>query len=179
MARMLPGIDTLDQHQAQLWADPDAYRPGRCPHCGKGGLHRHGHYERNAPRGEGMAFSVGSLFIPRFYCSKCHGTCSRLPACLSPRRQYWWATQQTVLIRLMMGVSLREVARSFWPSRRTLGRWWQWLMAAFNVHSLHLRSRFAVLGRAVDWRAFWSRCFEHMSLGEAMGWLDRVGVSVP
>ena len=97
MARMLPGIETLTQHQERLRDDPEAYRPERCPHCGKGGLHRHGHYERNAPRGEGMAFSLGSLFIPRFYCPKCHGTCSRLPACLSPRRQYWWQSQQAVL----------------------------------------------------------------------------------
>ena len=179
MARMLPAIETLEQHQEQLRADPEAYRPERCCHCGKGGLHRHGHYERNAPRGEGMAFSLGSLFIPRFYCPKCRGTCSRLPACLSPRRQYWWTIQQTVLIRLVMGVSLREVARSLWPSRHTVGRWWQWLMKEFAVHGLHLRSRFPELGRAVDWKAFWSLCFERMSLGEAMGWLDPVGVSVP
>jgi len=52
-------------------------------------------------------------------------------------------------------------------------------MAGFNTHSLHLRSRFPELGRAMDWKAFWSLCFERMSLGEAMGWLDRVGVRVP
>ncbi len=179
MALMLPGIETLEQHQEQLRDYPDSYRPNCCPHCGKGGLHHHGHYERNAPRGEGMAFSLGSLFIPRFICPKCRGTCSRLPACLSPRRQYWWATQQVVLMRLVMGLSLHEVARSLWPSRRTIRRWWRWLEEAFDVHGLHLRSRFPQLGRAVDWKAFWSRCFEHMSLGEAMGWLDRVEVRVP
>ena len=47
------------------------------------------------------------------------------------------------------------------------------------LHCLHLRSRFPELGRAVDWKAFWSRCFDRMSLGEAMGWLDRVEVIVP
>jgi hypothetical protein len=31
----------------------------------------------------------------------------------------------------------------------------------------------------VDWKEFWLRCLERMSLGAAMGWLDRVGVSVP
>ncbi len=179
MNRMLPGIETVAQHQEQLRDDPDTYRPERCPHCGKGGMQRHGHYERNAPRAEGMAFSLGSLFIPRFYCPKCHSTCSRLPACLAPRRQYRWATQQVVLIKLMMGVSLRELARWLWPSRRTLGRWWHGLQAIFDEHSFHLRSRFPELGRAVDWKAFWLRCFERMSLSEAMGWLDRVGVRVP
>ena len=179
MARMLPAIVTLEQHQERLREDPEAYRPEHCCHCGKGGLHRHGHYERNAPRGEGVAFSLGSLFIPRFYCPKCHGTCSRLPGCLAPRRQYWWQTQQAALEGLNCGGSIREVARRTWPSRRTLGRWWVWLRAQFDGHSLHLRSRFAQLGRAVEGKAFWSLCFERMSLGEAMGWLDRAGVSVP
>ncbi len=79
----------------------------------------------------------------------------------------------------MMGVSLRELARWLWPSRRTIGRWWHWLEGRFDEHALHLRSRFPELGRAVDWKAFWSRCFERMSLSEAMGWLDRLEVIVP
>jgi transposase-like protein len=179
MKRMLPGIETLAQHQEQLRDHPDTYRPERCPHCGKGGLHRHGAYARNTPRGEGMAFSLGLLFIPRFYCPTCRSTCSRLPACVSPRRQYWWATQQAVLSLLLREKSRREVARLMGPSRRTLGRWWQGLKRRFHEHALHLRSRFPVLGRAMDWQAFWSRGFERMSLREAMGWLDRVGVAVP
>ena len=179
MNRMLPEIETVAQHQDQLRDNPDTYRPECCPRCGKGGLQRHGHYERNAPRGEGMAFLLGSLFIPRFYCPKCHRTCSRLPACLSPRRQYWWEIQQAVLERLISGESIRAVARQMMAGRRTIGRWWQWLMEEFDTHSLHLRSRFPELGRAVDWKAFWLLCFDRMSLGEAMGWLDRARVSVP
>jgi transposase-like protein len=179
MKRILPGIETLKQHQERLRDDPPAFRTERCFHGGKGGMHRHGHYARNTPRGEGMAFSLGLLLIPRFYCPQCHGTCSRLPACLSPRRQYGWKSQQAVLERLLSGQSVRAVARRMWPGRRTIARWWQWLEGRFDEHALHLRSRFAELGRAVDWKAFWSRCFERMSLGEAMGRLDRVGVSVP
>jgi hypothetical protein len=142
-------------------------------------MHRHGHYERNVPRGEGLVFLLGSLFIPRFYCPNCRGTCSRLPGCLAPSRQYWWRTQQAVLEGLLSGQSVREVARRKRPSRRTVGRWKDWLQSQFDVHSLHLRSRFAELGQSVDWKAFWSLCFERMRLGEAMGWLDRAGVSVP
>jgi hypothetical protein len=84
-----------------------------------------------------------------------------------------------VLEPLLCGASIREVARRRRPSRRTVGRWWRWLEARFDAHGLHLRSRFADLGRAVDWKEFWLRCLERMSLGAAMGWLDRVGVSVP
>ena len=179
MARMLPAIETLEQHQVQLREDPEAYRPERCPHCGKGGVHRHGHYERNVPPGESLAALLGSVLIPRFYCPKCHDTCSRLPGCLSPRRQYWWTSQQAVLELLILGATIREVARRLRPSRRTVSRWWQWLAARFDTHALHLRSRFAELGRAVDWKGFWSRCLERMGLGGAMGWLDHAGVRVP
>ena len=179
MPRMLPGIETLAQHQERFQDDPDAYRPERCPHCGKAGLHHHGHYERNPPRGEGLAFSLGQLLIPRFCCPCCRRTCSRLPACLSPRRQYWWQTQQAVLERLLAGASRREVAAHESPSRRTVGRWSQRLEARFGVHSMHLRSRFPNLGRASGWRGFWSRCLAQMRLVEAMIRLDRVPEIVP
>ncbi len=179
MARMLPEIETIEQHQEKLRDDPDAYRPERCPHCGKECMHRHGHYERNAPRGEGMAFSLSSLFIPRFYCPKCRGTCSCLPACLSPWRQYWWKSQQAVLEQLITGESMRAVARRTRPSRHTIRRWWQWLEEGFDGYGLPLRSRFPELGREVDWKAFWSLCFVRMGLAETMGWLDRSGVIVP
>jgi hypothetical protein len=149
---MLPAIVTLEQHQERLREDPEAYRPERCCHCGKQGLRRHGHYERNTPRVEGLAFSLGSSFMPWFYCPKCRGTCSRLPGCLGPRRQYWWQTQQSALEGLICGGSIREVARRIGPSRRTLTRWGAWLQAQFDGYSLHLCSRFADFGRAVDGR---------------------------
>jgi transposase-like protein len=176
---MLPGIETVEQHQLRLEDDPSAYRPERCPRCGKAGLHHHGHYERNVPRGEGLAFSLEALFIPRFRCPQCRRTCSRLPACMAPWRQYLWKAQQAVLERLLAGASLREVARTSAPSRRTLGRWWQWLKARFEEHSFPLRSRFADLGRAANVPAFWGACFERMAWSEAMGWLEHDGVVVP
>ena len=179
MARMLPGIETVEQHQERLGDDPDAYRPERCPHCGKAGVHHHGHYERNAPRGEGLAFVLEALFIPRFLCPHCRSTCSRPPSCVAPWRQYLWKAQQAVLERLLAGASRREVARAYAPSRRTIGRWWQWLQARFAEQSLHLRSRFADLGRAMNLPAFWRACFEQMGLAEAMAWIEHEGVIVP
>ena len=179
MPRMLPGIESLTQHQERVQNDPDAYRPERCPHCGKAGLHHHGHYERNPPRGEGLAFLLGRLLILRFCCPCCRRTCSRLPACLSPRRQYWWETQQVVLEGLLAGVSFRAVTGRVPPSRRTAQRWWRRLTDRFEVQAMHLRSRFPDLGRAVGCRGFWSLCLTRMRLGVAMGWLDRLEVSVP
>ena len=179
MSRMLPGIESLEQHRVLLEDNPDAYKPERCPRCGKAGLHHHGHYERNAPRGEGLSLAVGLLMILRFFCPACRGTCSRLPSCLSPWRQYWWKSQQAVLQRLSAGESVRKVAREMLPRRRTIGRWRHWIEREFDRQSLHLRSRFAPLGRAAGWPAFWSLCLQTMSLSEAMGWLDRMGVRVP
>jgi transposase-like protein len=179
MARMLPGVESLEQHRMLLESNPDAYKPERCPRCGKSGLHHHGHYERNAPRGEGLALALGLLIILRFFCPACRGTCSRLPACLAPRRQYWWRCQQAVLAGLSAGESVRKAAREMMPSRRTIGRWRQWVEEELDLHALHLRGRFAELGRAQGWKAFWSLCFATMRLSEAMGWLDRMGVRVP
>ena len=48
MARMLPGIETVEQHQERLGEEPDAYRPERCPRCGRAGMHRHGHRDQSA-----------------------------------------------------------------------------------------------------------------------------------
>lgn len=179
MSRMLPGIASLDHHRALLENAPDAYKPERCPRCGKAGLHHHGHYARNAPRGEGLSLTVGLLIILRFFCPACRRTCSRLPACLSPWRQYWWARQQAVVERLSAGESIRQVTRQTPPSRRTIGRWRDWIAERYAVHSLHLRSRFAELGRAAGWRAFWSLCLQSLRLSEAMGWVERMGVAVP
>lgn len=179
MFRILPGIHSLEQHLEHLQHQPESYRPQRCPQCGKAGLWRHGRYERKAPPGEGVAFALDAIFIPRFLCPHCRRSCSRLPASIAPLRQYLWKAQQAVLAGLLAGESIRQVSRRLSLSRRTISRWWQWLRRRFDVHALHLRSRFPPLGRAVDWQAFWVGCFERMGLCEAMSWLDRAGVVVP
>ena len=179
MKRIRPDITTVKQHQEQISQDPEVYRPRRCPHCGKAGLHCHGSYERNVPRGEGLVFMFGSLCIPRFYCPGCGSTCSRLPACLSPRRHYSWKSQQAVLVLLLAGVSIFKTSLQLCPSRHTISRWWRRLEAQYGAHGFHLRNRFPWLGRHVSLADFWSACFRQMSLADAMAWLDRDGVTVP
>lgn len=179
MTYILPEIDTLEQHQHRVLNDPDAYRPACCPHCGKAGLHHHGHYERNVPRGEGLSLLLGVLLILRFFCPGCRRSCSRLPACLSPRRHYWWQSQQVVLVLLIAGQSIHQVAKVTMFYYRTIGRWWKRLEVCFDQHVLFLRSRFPALGRSAHWKEFWSQCFAFMSLAQAMGWLAHEGVRVP
>ena len=50
MSRILPAIESLDQHLYHLEHHPESYRPSQCPHCGMGGLWRHGCYRRKADR---------------------------------------------------------------------------------------------------------------------------------
>jgi hypothetical protein len=126
-----------------------------------------------------MAFSLESLVVPRVYCPRCQGTCSRLPVCLAPLRQCRWATLQAVLEGLIGRELRRAVGRRTGPGRRTLGRWWQWLTGRFAVHGFHLRSRFCELGRPGAWKGFWSACFQRLGLSQAMLKLEGAGVVVP
>jgi hypothetical protein len=87
--------------------------------------------------------------------------------------------QQTALVLLLSGSSLREVARMCRPGRHTIRRWWCWLEERFGQCSFHLRSRFPELGRTTSPTSFWSACLHRMSLADAMGWLDREGAVIP
>lgn len=181
MQRIVSGIATLQQHVETLRHRPEVYRPRICPHCGLNRLWRHGCYHRKADRSPSASSKSiwNPVPIPRFSCSGCRHTCSRLPACIAPRRWYDWAEQQQVLLMLLLGHSLRSVSLVVQPCRHTLRRWRQWLTVRSETFGFHLRSRFAELGRTPEGPAFWRSCLDCMPLSEAMAWLDRHGVSVP
>ena len=179
MCRILPAIDSLDQHLYHLDHHPQAYRPAQCPHCGLGGVWRHGYYRRKADREGKDGVYLDPVPIPRFYCRHCQATCSRLPVCIAPRRWYAWSAQQVVLVLLLSGSSLRKAARMSRPSRHTIRRWWRWLADRFSRYSFHLRSHFPELGRYVSQSSFWLACFRRRSLAAAMAVLDRDGVTIP
>ena len=88
-----------------------------------------------------------------------------------------WYTR--VLAPVLAGLSLRAAAKAAGLSRHTARRWRAWLAGHYEPYALVLRSRFADLGRADGWRAFWAHCLATLGLGPAMGWLDRSGVRVP
>ena len=179
MCRILPAIESLNQYLYYLKHHADAYRPSHCPHCGFCKVWRHGHYFRKADREGKEGVYLDPVPIPRFYCCYCQMTFSRLPACIAPRRWYLWATQQAVLVLLLNGYSLHQVARMCRPGRRTIGRWWEGLKSRFQEHTFHLRNRFSELGSYLCFSSFWSACLEQMSLADAMGWLERDGVDIP
>ena len=176
MQRIVAGIDTIEQHLEAIKQTPEAYRPSCCPHCGLKILWQHGHYERKADRRAGQD-SLNPVPICRYCCSGCRRTCSRLPACIAPRRWYDWSVQQAVLAQRLSGSPHRPGAPGAAPERRTAGRWC-WLQERRLLFEFHLRARFADLGRTVDGSAFWRRVFESIGLAQAMIWLDRE-ISVP
>ena len=179
MHHILPAIDSLDQHLYHLEHHPEAYRPQQCPHCGLGGVWRHGHYRRKADREGKDGVYLDPVPIPRFYCRHCQATCSRLPVCIAPRRWYAWSAQQGVLVLLLSGSSLRKAARMSRPGRHTIRRWWRWLADRFSRYSFHLRSHFSELGRYASQASFWLACLRRMPLAAAMAVLDRDGVTIP
>ena len=174
MQRIVAGIDTIEQHLEAVKQTPEVYRPPCCPHCGLKILWQHGHYERKADRRAGQV-SLNPVPICRYCCSGCRRTCSRLPACIAPRRWYNWSVQQGVLEQRLSGAPERHCGG---PDRRTAGRWWDWLQKKSLLFEFHLRARCAELGRAGDFGTFWRRVFEFMGLAQAMTLLDQQ-MSVP
>lgn len=179
MSRILPAIDTLVQHLSRLKHQPEAYRPERCPHCGKGSVWCHGFYTRLADREGVDGEYLDPVPIPRYFCSHCRRTCSCLPACIAPRRWYLWAAQQAAMVLVLDGSSFQKIAAQYQADRRTISRWWHRLKAQFLDHGFHLRNRFPELGRHASVCSFWSACLKHMSLAEAMLWLECDGVLIP
>lgn len=179
MYRIVPGIASLRQHLETLSRTPQIYRPARCPHCGLGKVFRHGCYMRKAARNRESDGASNPIPIPRYLCCGCRRTCSRLPACIAPRRWHGWGVQQIVLQLLLTGASLRQCGAAMHLDRRTVRRWRDWLNSRSEAFAFFLRARFPELGRTADWRSFWIACFKRMPLCEAMALLDRDGVIVP
>ena len=175
MYRIVPAIESLEQHCQTLITNPEAYRPRRCPYCGLGNLWCHGHYERKADRGSG---ELNPIEVPRFLCAGCKRSCSRLPSCIAPRRWYGWAMQQTVLLSVLLGKS-RACAATVGVGQRSVGRWWGWLAARTEQFEFYLRSRYIEWGRAVGWCAFWQLALAQQPLRELMAWLDQQGLKIP
>jgi hypothetical protein len=94
MQRIVGSISSLAQHMIAVVTDAELYRPDACPHCRRAGVWRHGCYHRKADRSAGSGESLNPVPVLRFLCRACARTCSRLPACIAPRRWYDWAVQQ-------------------------------------------------------------------------------------
>ena len=173
MNRILGAITTLDQHFDEIANGGEAYRPLNCPHCQAGGLWRHGFYRRKADHEAGGDVPRELVPIARFLCNPCGVTCSRLPACVAPRRWYGWEIQQMVLLMVMTGVSLLQCCQQTGRARSTVRRWRDWLHERADSFAFFLRSRFPELGRVSDFTTFWRQVMNELTLAQAMAWLDQ------
>jgi hypothetical protein len=173
MNRIVGSIVSLVQHLSTVFTEPEVYRPAACPHCGRGGLWHHGCYHRKADRIHSGEESLNPVPVRRFLCPGCTHTCSRLPACIPPRRWYDWFVQQAVLLLLLCGASLGECERCTGRPRDTVRRWRDWLCDRSDEFALFLRSRFPELGRLADFESFWRHVLVDMTLQQSMVWLDK------
>ena len=173
MRRIIIGITSLEQHLQTLSQNREVYRPHSCPHCGFGTIWVHGSYQRKADRisvGEG---NLNPIPIPRYFCAGCERTCSRVPECIAPRRWYNWIVQAVYLRAVMRETQPEGGASSLHPTRRTIGRWWNWLCECGTVFRFHLSSRFAELGRLGGELDYWCQVLETMGLSRAMAFVNQ------
>ena len=173
MNRIVGSITSLVQHLIAVATDAEIYRPAACPHCRCAGMWRHGCYHRKADRRVGGGESLNPVPVLRFLCRACERTCSRLPACIAPRRWYDWLVQQAVLLLLLGGGSLRQCARCTGRARSTVRRWRDWLHERGEPFAFFLRSRLPELGRWAEFESFWRNVIDGLSLQQAMVVLDR------
>ena len=66
MRPILPGIDSIEQHNIHVFNHPDDYRPDCCPYCRKEKLWHFGHYDRQPDREHGGHNSLNPVRILRF-----------------------------------------------------------------------------------------------------------------
>ncbi|MCP4996577.1 MAG: hypothetical protein GY934_22805 [Gammaproteobacteria bacterium] len=179
MNRIVPDIDTLEQHIHEINHNSERYRPQWCPTCGFGGLWVHGSYDRYPDRGLESSGRLNPVPIPRYRCDQCGVTCSRLPSCIAPRRWYIWKVQQQVLLAVLLGESIRSVSRRFMPGRHTIRRWLTWLYCHDQSYRFSLASDFPWLERMPEWSSYWYSAMTTVSLDNLMTCLDNQGVTVP
>ncbi len=179
MRPIIPGITDLNQYVNLPEGSFKKFRPENCPNCGGSTLHHHGHYERKADRENTKTDSLNPIFILRFYCPKCHHTCSVLPECIPPRRWYSWLVQQLALTMCLSGATAYAAAQQIKPRDSTLRRWLSELKQRHQEFQAYLKARFSALGYYAELQTFWQQALQLHTLSHIMFYLNADGVIVP
>lgn len=180
MPHILSGILSLIQYKIEVESSlEEKYRPEQCESCGRLRPRRHGTYPRGADRVNKSTDSLNPILIQRYYCPFCRKTMSVLPECVSPRRWYLWEFQQTVLLLVLLGKSIYQVALEVLPSRHTVARWCKWFKEQYRLHRDTLCTHYHSLTGAASFNRFWEDCLEAMPLSSAMRLCQISGVIIP
>ena len=107
--------------------------PAECPWCGHQVLHRHATYTRFVY----TKMERVQVVVPRFICTSCKRTTSRIPDFVGAFQTMSWTIHEQVYAASEKGLSAEETARSVSPpagpiSARTVHRWrskWKALLA--------------------------------------------------
>nr|VFK25694.1 MAG: hypothetical protein BECKMB1821G_GA0114241_101533 [Candidatus Kentron sp. MB]VFK29682.1 MAG: hypothetical protein BECKMB1821I_GA0114274_101132 [Candidatus Kentron sp. MB]VFK74869.1 MAG: hypothetical protein BECKMB1821H_GA0114242_101132 [Candidatus Kentron sp. MB] len=168
MRRMLGSVRTLMQHFFTLDIDPSTYKPKRCPQCGATHLWTHGIYYRKGDRSLISENRCVLIPIPRFCCRHCKATCSRLPACLSPRHWYPWSAQRFALLLVFAGIPPARIRDWTGASVDTIKRWHARLIERGNTSEFHLPNTLPNLGCRNRTDALWLAMFGEPDSSETM-----------
>ncbi len=181
MASIVSGILSLTQHLMSLKTNPETYDLECCPHpdCGKSGLWRHGFRYRKSDRENDQQSTLNPSPILRRYCPSCGRTCSLLPECIPPLRWYLWIIQQAAIKLYCEGLSFNKISQQMTPSRWTISRWLGRLKDQFELHALHLKSKWSWLGYKTSLKEFWLALLDKIPFSHAMLLLNNQGVAVP
>jgi Domain of unknown function (DUF6431) len=102
-----PFAGSIQQYEEEI-ADPDRYRPGRCPQCqAQHSLTAHGFYSRTLVDAE----FDGSIRVRRYLCRSCKRTVSLLPEFALPYLRFSISVIALFLVaRLLQGATLAAAA---------------------------------------------------------------------
>lgn len=179
MPHIVANILSLAQHLSILNTNPKKYYINQCPCCGKLGLRGHGYRYRKSDRENNGSANLNPIPIRRLYCPTCKRTCSILPECIPPLRWYLWRIQQITIALYFSGESFNKISQKVLPSRWTISRWVKRLKNQFELHALHLKSKWTWLGYKISLSELWMDLFKKINFSYAMLFLNSQGVLVP
>lgn len=169
MRNIVPKIISLSQYLDIQHNNPNLLRPSCCPHCGDEVLWGHGCYERKANR-KNVINIFDPILIHRYFCPRCHRTCSTIPECLPHNKWYLWDIQQIVLIFFLIGKSFAAIAKKTMLPRHTVSRWINYFKTHLQKHKKLLYEQFSDLDISKSFSAFWLACLSKISLAQAMSY---------
>jgi hypothetical protein len=94
-------------------------------------------------------------------------------------RWYLWRIQQAAVTLFFSDISFTKISQRITPSRWTISRWLKGFTDQFELHALHLKSKWSWLGYQASLNEFWSALLNKIDLSYAMLFLNNQGVTVP